>query len=70
MKKEENRSDKTPFVAIAGSTGGIYLVIVIIFLIFSGPNAGLLVPLAWAFVVLAVMMGYFQMKVMVKGNKK
>lgn len=54
-----NNNEGNPFVAIGASLGGIFLVIVLFFLIFSSGNASLLVPIAWSFVVLGIILGFF-----------
>ena len=48
-----------PFVAIGASLAGIFLVIVLFFLIFAKEFALYLVPIAWAFVVLGIILGFF-----------
>ncbi|MFH1770590.1 MAG: hypothetical protein ABH828_03460 [archaeon] len=47
------------FVGIGASLGGIFLVIVLFFLIFAQTQAALLIPLAWAFAVLGIALGFF-----------
>lgn len=54
--------EKNPFVAIGASLGGIFLAICALFLIFASHQAGLLVPIAWAFAVMAIALGLFAMK--------
>ncbi len=63
MKKNENN----PFVAIPASVGGIFLVIVILFLILANEQLGLLIPLAWAMVTLGIVALFFAYKA---GKKK
>jgi hypothetical protein len=46
--------DKNPFIAIPSSLAGIFLVIVVLFLIFAKDSLGLLVALIWGFVVLGI----------------
>lgn len=53
-EKCECREDKSPFVAVPASLGGIYLVIVLFFLLFAKESLEYLVPIAWAFVVMCV----------------
>jgi hypothetical protein len=66
-KKENNEKiDKNVFVAIPSSLAGIFLVIVILFLIFANGQLNILVHLAWAFVVIAVTAMFFASK----NNKK
>ena len=56
-KKQEvhhEESEKSPFVAIPSSLAGIFLVVVILFLIFARDSLALLVSLIWGFVVLGI----------------
>jgi hypothetical protein len=53
------KEDKNPFVAIVAVTGGIFFVTAIVFLIFAKEQLALLVPIVWAFVVMAVMIAFF-----------
>jgi len=55
----KNDGDKSPFVSIAAVTGGIFLVITIVFLIFAQSKLDLLIPIVWAFVIMAVMLSFF-----------
>lgn len=60
------KEDKSPFIAVPASLGGIYLVVVALFLIFAKENADLLVDIAWAFVVMClsgVLFAYWSMKI-------
>ena len=57
---------KSPFVALGASLGGILLVIVALFLIFASDKAVFLSSIAWAFVVLGIVLAFFQYKVMKK----
>lgn len=43
-----------PFVAIPASLAGIFLVIIALVLIFAEEQLGIIVPIAWAFVVLGI----------------
>ena len=54
--------DKNPFVGIAGAIGGIYLVIVVLFLAMAEQWAGLLVPIAVAMCIMGIFLGYFASK--------
>jgi L-asparagine transporter-like permease len=57
MAKKENHHeehDKNPFIAIPSSLGGMFLVIVIMFLIFAKDSLGILLGLIWGFVVLGI----------------
>jgi len=51
--------ENNPFVAIAAVTGGIFLVLAIVFLIFAKDKLDLLVPLLWGFVLLGVLISFF-----------
>ena len=59
--KEEHihAHEGNPFVAIGASLAGIYLVIVLFFLVFAKESAMYLVSIAWAFVVLGIILGFF-----------
>lgn len=57
MAKEENKKDV--FVAIPATLGGIFLVIVVLFLLFANASLGLLIPIVWAFVVLGGLSAFF-----------
>ncbi|KYK25427.1 hypothetical protein AYK26_06175 [Euryarchaeota archaeon SM23-78] len=59
MSKKEKTVDKIPFVGIPSSLGGIFLVIVVLFLIFAKESMWILVPIVWAFVVLGVFTSFF-----------
>ncbi len=54
---------QNPYVAIAAVLAGIYLAIVVLFLVFERGQlaliSGILVPVAWAFTVMAVLLGFF-----------
>ena len=52
------KNDKNAFVAIGASLGGIFLMIVFLFLIFARESAGYLATIVWAFVVLGIVLGY------------
>ena len=52
-------SDKNPFIAIPASMGGIYLVVVVLFLIFAQSQLVFLTGLLWGFVVLGVFATFF-----------
>jgi len=58
MKKKEDRGD---FVGIGASLGGIFMIIVIVFLAMAKDKIDLIVPIAYAFVVLGVFLGLFQL---------
>ncbi len=53
MEKDKNPIINS-FVGIGASLAGIFLVIVIMFLIFARDQAKYLIDIAWAFVVLGV----------------
>ena len=55
-----NKQHKTPFVALGASLAGIYLVIVLFFLIFAKESASLLIGIAWAFAILGMVLALFQ----------
>ena len=60
--------EKNDFVSLAGTIGGIFLVIVIAVLIFAKEMlVFLLTNAVWAFVVLGIALGAFMVKV--KGKK-
>ena len=58
-KQRKTNGDKSPYVAIPSSLAGIFLVIVIMFLIFDNSQLDLLIPLIWGFVVLGVVALWF-----------
>lgn len=58
--------EKNPFVAIPASMAGMFLVVVILFLIFAKESIALLIPLSWAFVVLAIVGMALVQKTMMK----
>ena len=61
--KKKDCCDKNPFVGIAGALGGIYLVIVIMFLIFAKDQIVFVATsIVWAFVVLGIALGAFASK--------
>ncbi len=78
MKKKINRivslnkspeyccENKEPCVAIGASIGGIYIVIVALFLIFAKQSASLLVPIIGFLTVLGIFLGAYA----TKGKKK
>jgi len=53
---------KDPCVAIGASLGGIYIVIVALFLIFAKQSANLLVPIIGFFTILGIFLGAFATK--------
>jgi hypothetical protein len=57
MFKKKQKDNE--FVAIGASLAGIYLVIVIMFLVFAKEQAVLLVNIAWAMVALGLGLGFF-----------
>lgn len=69
-KQQKECHETNDFVKLAGSLGGIFLVIVLFFLIFAQEQAAFLVAIAWAFVVLGIVLGAFQLKTMQKSRKK
>jgi hypothetical protein len=56
MKEDK---DNNPFVAITAVTGGIFLVIAVVFLIFAKADLALLIPIVWGFVILGVFAEFF-----------
>ena len=46
-------------MAIPAALGGMYIGVVALFLVFAGGNMQLLVPIAWAFVVLGIASVFF-----------
>lgn len=65
MAKKEMGKD--PFIAIPASLGGIFLVIVVLFLILAREYIAFLVPLLWGFVVLGIFATFFAL---LAGRKK
>jgi hypothetical protein len=59
-------SDKSQFTGICASTLGIFLVLAVLFLIFAKDRLDLLVPIVWAFIVLAIVALFFAYKAMKK----
>lgn len=51
--------DKNPFIAIPSALAGIFLVIVVLFLIFAKESLGILLGLIWGFVVLGIVAMFF-----------
>ncbi|KYK26483.1 hypothetical protein AYK26_05010 [Euryarchaeota archaeon SM23-78] len=49
----------SPFVAIPAVLGGIFLVIVVLFIIFTPSGVRTLASIVWAFTVLGVASGFF-----------
>ena len=64
--------DNNPMVKIVSATLGIFMVVAIMFLIFAKDSLYILVPLAWAFVVLGILVAVFQYRLLSeqKGKKK
>ena len=59
-KKEKCKcKEDNPFVAIPATLGGIFVGVVAIVLLFANAYASILVPIAWAFVVLGVAALFF-----------
>lgn len=56
------KSESNVFVSIGASLAGIFMVIVLFFLIFAREQASTLSSIAWAFAFVAVCMGYFASK--------
>lgn len=69
MKKNECCPNRDYFIAIPASLGGIYLAIVVLFLILAKDQLEQVIPIVWAFVVLGVVALYFAYKSEV-ANKK
>lgn len=61
VKKEihHQEHDNNPFIAIPSSLAGIFLVIVVLFLIFARESLELLTSLIWGFVVLGIVAMFF-----------
>jgi len=59
-----------PFVAIGGSLAGVFLLIVLFFLIFAEESAALLVPIVWGFVILGIVLAFFVYLTMKGGKRK
>lgn len=57
MGKKEK--EKNPMVDLAGTLGGIFLVIVIMVLIFASHQAWILAPIVGAFAIMGIFLGYF-----------
>lgn len=55
-------------VKLGGSIGGLMIATIVVFLIFATEHIELLVPLTWAFVVLGIVLGFFQYKAIVKSK--
>jgi hypothetical protein len=71
MKSKECCKDGNPFVAIPSVVLGIFLVVVILWLILAKEQLALLIPLVWGFVVLGIVALAFAHKAMLaKGKKK
>ena len=72
MPKKYAGKDYEPsqFVKLAGALGGIFLVITLFFLIFAPDQAAFLATIAWAFVVLGVVLGAFQLKALQRPKAK
>jgi hypothetical protein len=54
--------DKNPYITIGASLGGIYAIIVFLFLIFAPYQAQILIPIAYSFSGLGIVLGYFSSK--------
>ena len=57
MPKEQN-----PFVAIAGVIAGVMMIMLLFVLIFDAGQAWILMPIAFALMVLGIALGYFASK--------
>ncbi|MFC1691062.1 hypothetical protein ACFL0W_02665 [Nanoarchaeota archaeon] len=55
-----------PFIAIPAAMGGIYLVIVVMFLIFAKEMIATVISVVWAFAVMAIVAMFFAYKAQVK----
>ncbi|MBW2991436.1 hypothetical protein KY348_07085 [Candidatus Woesearchaeota archaeon] len=58
--------DKSPFIAIPSALAGIFLVIVVLFLLFAKDSVVFLQTIVWAFVVLGIVALAFAYKAGVK----
>ncbi len=68
MPKEHK--EPSDFVKLAGALGGIFLVITLFFLIFAPDQAAFLTTIAWAFVVLGIVLGAFILKSQQKPKRR
>lgn len=60
--KKRRHEEKDPLVGIAGVICGIYLVIVVLFLVMAEQWAGLLIPIGGIMCLLGIFLGYFAYK--------
>jgi len=60
----------TPYVKLGASICGIAFVMVIIFAIFARDYLNITIPIVWAFVVLGIVLGFFQLKSDTKSKGK
>ena len=58
------------FVKLAGTVGGIFLVILVLFLIFAKEHLVMVTGIIWAFVVLGLGLGLFQLIAFKKTDTK
>ena len=63
MAEQKNRN---PITDLAGIIGGVFMVIAVIVLLAAQDNVEVLIPIAWAFVVLGIVLGAFQYKLLKK----
>ena len=72
LKKMVTKSNQQPsdIVKLGGSIGGLMIATIIVFLIFASEHIELLVPLVWAFVVLAIVLGFYQYKAIATSTKE
>lgn len=66
MKKDAKCKEGNPFIAIPSVLGGIFLVIVLFFLIFAPSQLSMLSTIVWGFVVLGFFAMLFAWKAMQK----
>jgi len=68
MPKEKR--EPNDFVKLAGTLAGIFLVITVLFLLFAKEQIVFLTIIAWAFVVLGIVLGAFMAKSQEKTRKR
>ncbi len=56
------QDNKNPYVQIGASIAGIFMLTALFVLLFAESQAGLLVPIAWAFAFLGAALAFFQSK--------
>ncbi len=66
VKKTQKHEDKNPFISIPTSLAGIFLVVVLIFLIFAPSSIYYISSIVWAFAVLGIFACFFALLAMKK----